>query len=156
MDCDLSTIAICVQAVVLFCGFFLTLKQLKSQSKESQARFWLDLNSEFRNYDSAYTALRPRGIWSTKGPDSNDDWANIDQYLGLFEHCEMLISKKLISKDFFERSYKVPLQNAIQNRYIWLKLEEEKEYWEDLGKLCSRLSIHNPITPIKERRNNAN
>lgn len=138
---DWNAVATCSQALILIIGFYFTHKQLKHQALDSKARTIIDLKRLFHDYMDVTIALRPGGIWSEQVPEGAEAWGAIDHYLGLFEHCEYLISMNMIDIDFFRRSHKVKLMNAVLNKPVRRKIQEEREYWNDLLHLCHRLNI---------------
>src|SRR6266446_3531197 len=67
--------------------------------RASRARFWLDLRDRFSKYDSVHRRLRPGGAWAEgAGPTTAEEWAELEAYMGLFEHCEVMLEQRLIDE----------------------------------------------------------
>ncbi|MCB5265109.1 MAG: hypothetical protein LHW41_02545 [Candidatus Cloacimonetes bacterium] len=138
---DWNAVATGSQALILIIGFYFTHKQLKHQTLDSKARTIIDLKRLFHDYLDVTIALRPGGRWSEQVPEGAEAWGAIDNYLGLFEHCEYLISMNMIDLDFFRRSHSVKLMNAVLNKPVRNKIQSERKNWIDLLHLCQRLNI---------------
>jgi len=130
-----------IQISLIIIGLSYTYREIKNIGKDEQARFWLELQRQFSEYKHIYAAFRPTGEWVKKHDFSSSEWAEIEFYLGLFEHCEMLLNAKLIREDFFVRSYKVQLQNVVNNHEVCAKLNREKNESKDLLSLFKRIGI---------------
>jgi len=145
MLCTIDWMAVSswAQATILFLGFLLTLLQLRSSSNDSRAKFWLEIKTHFYRFEDVTSALRPDGKWENEIPPNAESWSRIDEYLGMFEYCEMLLKRKIIDEDFFIVSYKVQLFNAMNHHQIIRKVmnPDEVEYWKTLLELCKRLGI---------------
>jgi hypothetical protein len=58
----------------------------------NRARFWLDLRSAFSRHDEVHQKLRPGGEWSdNSGPNHAEDMSKVEAYMGLCEHCEIML-----------------------------------------------------------------
>jgi len=105
----------------------------------------------FAVHDKVHIKLRPGGEWSNSksGPKNSFEWAELEDYMDLFEHCEILLKKKLIDEDTFKSIFSYRLQNIIANNTIvGAKLVCEKYYWGDFIKLLKRLNIQLPINKV--------
>lgn len=144
MNCviDWNAIASWAQVAVLTIGFYFTGKQIKLQATDSRVRVVFDLKNSFLGFQQVTTNLRPGGIWHQSIGNDVDSWSMIDHYLGLFEHCEYLISLNVMDSEYFKRSYVVMLRNAIEHPEIKPKVLHEKEFWPDLFSLCKRMGIN--------------
>ena len=112
--------------------------------KTKQAEFWLRLRDDFANYDDVHLNLRPGGDWSDtkKGPESTEDWAKVEGYMGLFEHCESMLSQGLLNQKVFSESFRYRIVNLVANPIInKAKLIERADGWSRFINLCSRLNI---------------
>lgn len=93
---DLATVGIWVQALILFIGFCCTSRQLQLQVNDSKSRLIIELKHFFIEFREVTIALRPGGKWEEEIPNDSQTWGLIDNYLGLFEHCEYLLSMKMM------------------------------------------------------------
>lgn len=131
-----------VQVIIMFWGFLLTILQLRSSIKDSRAKFWLEVKTHFYEFDDVTTALRPGGKWVLNRINTSEEWSQVDEYLGMFEYCEMLLKRKVIDEKFFKTSYIVQLSNAMGHPQIKEKVKSEAAYWKTLFELCDRLGIN--------------
>jgi hypothetical protein len=84
----------------------------------NRARFWLDLRSAFAKHDDVHRNLRPGGKWADKaGPTTSDEYFQIEAYMGLFEHCESLLSQRLID-EATPRDPWYRLKNLVANKWF--------------------------------------
>jgi hypothetical protein len=86
----------------------------------NRARFWLDLRDRFAKHDSVHRRLRPGGSWAgaAAGPTTPEEWADVEAYMGLFEHCEVMLQQRLIDKRTFEDIYGYRIENLLANDVI--------------------------------------
>jgi hypothetical protein len=86
----------------------------------SRAGFWLDLRDQFEKHDADHRLLRPGGDWAGArgGPTTVEEWAKVEAYMGLFEHCEIMLDQKLIDESTFEEIYRFRLGNFVANDTI--------------------------------------
>lgn len=141
---DWTAIFTGAQAIIMFIGFFLTILQLRSSRNDSRAQFWFKIKTHFYRFEDIATSLRPGGKWQYKIPPDAESWSRVDEYLGMFEYCEMLLKRNIIDEDFFKIEYRVQLSNAIGHPQINEKINNpnENEYWKTLFELCERLDIN--------------
>ena len=127
-----ATIALCLTAYNIW-----------KTSLANRARFWLDLRTHFYRYDDVHRKLRPRGEWASgDGPTTVDEWAQVEAYMGLFEHCEMMLEKGLIDERQFSEIYKYRLSNLVANDTICEeKLRKRPEGWISFVALLDRMGI---------------
>jgi len=98
----------------------------------------------FSQHDEIHLKLRPKGDWSKEntGPENANDWVKVEDYMGLFEHCEIMLEKKLIDWKTFKAIFSYRLHNIVANKSIVKeKLINEKAYWQHFIKLCNRLGV---------------
>jgi hypothetical protein len=115
-------------------------------SRSNRARFWLDLRDRFARHDDAHRHLRPGGKWSGGGaPTTPEEWADLEAYMGLFEHCEIMMRQGLIDGKTFEKIYGYRVQNIVSNNAIRkTKLVQLSHGWQDFLALVKRLRITVP------------
>lgn len=114
----------------------------------NRARFWLELRDRFARHDDVHKRLRPGGTWSGQGgPSSPDEWAQIEAYMGLFEHCEIMLDQKLIDEQTFQEIYSYRLENIVANRAVRTeKLGRLAHGWTRFLNLARRMKIDIPHT----------
>jgi hypothetical protein len=114
--------------------------------RTNSARFFLDLRKLFAEHDEVHLLLRG-GEWTVSGggPESRDDWAKLEAYMGLFETCEDLIRSRVIDLQSFSRSYEYRVKNIIENtRIVEIKLVKLGSYWMRFRHLAERLGMKLP------------
>ncbi len=111
--------------------------------RTNRARFWLELRDHFAKHDEVHRRLRPGGVWASgKGPANPDDWANVEAYMGLFEHCEYMLDQRLIDESAFREIYAYRLRNIVANDIIrQQKLNRLASEWQRLLALLKRMKI---------------
>ncbi len=142
-----ANIATIVAALVAACAIIYTSYQVRQNTLISRGQFWLELEKMFTRHDEVHINLRPGGKWTNpdSGPESVEDWAKVEDYMGLFEHCEEMLSKKLIDWETFGSIFSYRLHNILFNRIILqAKLIEERESWEGFLRLLNNLEIPLP------------
>lgn len=110
----------------------------------NRARFWLDLRDRFAKHDAVHRRLRPEGDWTPKGagPATREEWADLEAYLGLFEHCEVMLEQRLIDEETFREIYSYRLNNIVANESIRQeKLIVRAEYWKRFLALLKRMGL---------------
>ncbi|MBM4354892.1 MAG: hypothetical protein FJ109_14065 [Deltaproteobacteria bacterium] len=110
--------------------------------KTARAQFWLDLRDRFSQHDQVHRALRPGGEWTRPetGPKSPDDWARLEAYMGLFEHCELMLGQGLIDFPTFKAIYGYRVHNILANKVIAEeKLVKRRDGWSHFLALVERL-----------------
>jgi hypothetical protein len=112
--------------------------------RTSRARFWLDLRDQFEKHDAVHRRLRPGGDWAGArgGPTTVEEWAKVEAYMGLFEHCEIMLDQNLIDESTFEEIYRYRLGNIVANDTIRCeKLCKRPEGWKRFLELADRMRI---------------
>jgi len=115
--------------------------------KTTQAQFWLQLRDDFARYDQIHLYLRPGGIWTKdgQGPQSVEEWAQLEGYMGLFEHCESMLRQGLLDEKVFIDSFKYRVVNIYSNPTIKkAKLIDRAAGWTRFLELGERLGIERP------------
>jgi hypothetical protein len=127
-----------IAAIALFANYFET----KKNTIAKRGEFWLKLEEMFSKYDEIHLNLRPGGKWSTgkTGPTDTLEWSTVEDYMGLFEHCNKLIDSKVIDLKTFEDIFGYRIGNLLANKIIVdhkLKGPEVK-YWSNFIALVNR------------------
>ncbi len=121
-----------------------TAYQVRQNTLISRGQFWLELEKMFTVHDEVHINLRPGGKWSKdgSGPESVNDWAKVEDYMGLFEHCEIMLSNKVIDWQTFGAIFSYRLNNILWNKkIIEAKLVNERSSWEGFLRLLEKLQI---------------
>jgi hypothetical protein len=80
-----------------------------------------------------------------KGPADQCDWRKVEDYMGLFEHCEAMLRKELIDPSTFKEIYRYRLINIMLNRRIVIaKLGCNRKSWKGFIQLLNRVGIEIP------------
>jgi hypothetical protein len=138
---NLATVIGMSVAVFALC---VTACQISQGTKISRCQFWLELEKMFAQHDEVHTKLRPGGEWTRAGagPKTINEWAEVEDYMGLFEHCEFMLRKGLLDAETFKTIFSYRLTNIIRNELIYkAKLEDEKVYWQTFLALMNRFKI---------------
>jgi hypothetical protein len=80
-----------------------------------------------------------------RGPHTIEEWRDIEDYMGLFEHCEAMLSNELIDLPTFKEIYRYRLINIMSNRRIVIaKLGCKRESWQGFMRLLNMVDIEAP------------
>jgi hypothetical protein len=107
----------------------------------------LEIERMLATHDRVHLRLRPGGDWCGTGigPTTLEERAQVEDYMGLFEHCELLIRSGVINSQMFENLFKYRIENLVANPVIVReKLILEKDYWIDFIQLVKRLHLTVP------------
>jgi hypothetical protein len=115
-------------------------------------QFLLQLDESFLQHKQVHRRLRPRhdqsqrektdvGSWhGSGGPQSADEWADVEAYLGLFERIAVLVDRKLLDPDVVLRLYGYRMANIWANDRIRTeKLIQRASGWQDFLRLTEAL-----------------
>jgi hypothetical protein len=123
--------------------------QLRISSRVSQAQFWLDLREMFADkHQEIHLKLR-NGLWSNDDArfPSEPEWASLEAYMGLFEHCEKMLEQGLLDAPTFESIYGYRLERIVENPLIVReKLVGRRWGWRDFIHLLERVENRLPQT----------
>jgi len=115
--------------------------QLKHSSTTSEGQFLLDLKKMSYTHNQVHIKLRPGGDWTQngKGPTNHKEWAKLEDYMGFFELCELLMQDGSLCSDRFKQLFGYRVNNILANETIRdAKLTKEKDNWELFLKLVAR------------------
>ncbi|RZJ72567.1 hypothetical protein [Flavobacterium sp.] len=122
-------------------ALLLSINQVRRDSKFNEANFWLSLREMFHheNRRCVHNDFRD-GKWKDDKPSDTKDWVKIEEYLGLFEICERMLQRRVISRKMFKSIYEYRLYNFTKNKeVVKCKLIYEPYDWIYLYKLLSRI-----------------
>ena len=107
----------------------------------AEATLWLELRRMFAEHQDAHVKLRPGGAWYNKGnAPSLPELPQVEAYLGLFEHCRIMLDKGLLDLGTFKRIYAYRIDNILNNPVIVCeKLVKRREGWEDFVALAEKM-----------------
>jgi len=123
--------------------------QLRISSRVSQAQFWLDLREMIADkHHEIHLQLR-NARWPNDDANfpTEEDWARLEAYMGLFEHCEKMLEQRLIDAPTFESIYGYRLERIVENPLIVReKLVGRRWGWGDFIRLLERVENRLPQT----------
>ncbi|MGO9485934.1 MAG: hypothetical protein ACLPX9_15330 [Rhodomicrobium sp.] len=125
-------------------GIFYAVAQLRHSVRVSRATFLLELERLSRVHDAVHAHLRPGGLWAEEGagPQTAGDWIQVEDYMGFFEHCEVLIRQGSLDAKVFESLFAYRLRNLLANEFIvHAKLHAEREHWQLFWALLKRFGL---------------
>jgi hypothetical protein len=122
--------------------FFAAMNLLVS-TRTNRAKFWLELRSAFALHDDVHRKLRPGGIWENDaGPNRPEEYAHVEAYMGLFEHCEIMLSQRLMDEATFREIYRYRLENLVANKWVREeKLCRRPAGWKRFIVLLERIDV---------------
>lgn len=111
-------------------------------SLTNRARFWLDLRSSFTVHDEIHRKLHPRGDWKQTRTPTPEEQFQVEAYMGLFEHCEIMLAQGLIDERTFREVYRYRLLNLVANDWVRVeKLCKIPDGWKRLIALLTRMEV---------------
>lgn len=130
-------------------GIYFAWEQLYQSKLIAKGTLMLKLEelSDLPSRTATHAKLRPSGQWGRNkgGPSGNEEWAEVDDYMGFFEHCELLLRAGSIQLSEFELLFGYRVTNLIRNDIIYkAKLIETKEDWKLFVALHARLNRYDP------------
>jgi hypothetical protein len=120
-------------------------KALKRGEQFADADLILRLEEEMRAHQQVHIDLRPGGRWANgnSGPTSNQDWASVEDYMGLFEVINVLVDKQLLGMEYVEHLHGYRYDNLVKNPVIrQAKLVRERDGWKDFIALGDKLATY--------------
>ncbi len=119
--------------------------------KTTRARFWLDLRDRFSRFDEVHLKLRTLGTWTGgAGPETAEEWTQVEAYMALFEHCELMLRDGLLDEPTFRKIYRYRVENLLANRRIvQTTLIEFGDSWTDFLNLVERFGLSDRVRSNK-------
>ncbi len=121
-----------------------TAKNTELTRLTSRAQFWLNLRDQFAKHADVHNLLRSAGDWAGDkgGPATPKEWAQVEAYMGLFEHCEIMLDQGLIDESTFKEIYRYRLSNIVANTIIRREKLCKRAYgWKRFLELTQRMGI---------------
>jgi hypothetical protein len=141
-------------------GIFTFRSQLDEGNKTSNAQFLIELRKMFstdermrihriiqKNNEEEVKKYTPQINDNNQEVDQEGREEQLDDYLGLFEFCKILIDKGSLSEDDFLTFYRYRLENILKSDALMEKFELEKKYWRTLFELILNLQEQIEIAP---------
>lgn len=113
-------------------GLILAAREIRKSEKIARGEFLLHLDGMLQQHNQVHISLRTGGDYESgkRKPENAEDWAAIEQYMGLFERIKVLIDDNIIDLDTIDRLYGYRVFNIVDNADIrQAKLEEEAKSW---------------------------
>jgi hypothetical protein len=130
---DWASISTLAGTIIALATLFYTAWQITQNTNASRATFWLALRNMFAEHRDIHIVLR-NGNWTTY--NNPQKWPQLEAYMGLFEHCMIMLDKGLIDWETFQRLYEYRLQNIIVvPEIVGEKLITRGKSWQDFIQL---------------------
>jgi len=142
---DWSNVATIVGSVVGATALVFAAYQLRHAGKVAEGQFLLELEGLLSRHDIVLNKLRPGGDWSqNETPQTTEEWSLLEDYMGFFEHCELLIQDGSLSLKRFEALFSYRLHNIVANKSICNAKfgSQEREHWSLFFKICDRVGAN--------------
>ena len=131
-------------AIGTVAGIFYVAEQLRHNASANRATVLLDLENMSHDHDAVHAKLRPGGAWTDKeaGPATPVEWVQAEDYLGFFEHCEILMRQGSLDPNVFWSLYGYRLDYILRNKPIVKeRLIAEREDWRLFWFLLRRFKL---------------
>jgi hypothetical protein len=138
---DWANVATVLGAILGVIALGYTGLQIRQATRTQRADFWLTLRQMFAEHQEIHRKLRD-GEWPNDDvtyPDE-DDWAKLEAYMGLFEHCEIMLEDRILDWRTFYHIYRYRIELILSNPLIVRdKLIRRREGWERFLNLVRRM-----------------
>ena len=118
-----------------FIALFIALIALAKSSQSEKGKNLLEINNILLSdkYYNVYKRIR-------NGKAINDIWADVDEYLGLFEICYVLIKQNVLDFKVFKKQFGLKVLGILNNNgIVFHKIIKEYKYWTNLYLLIDML-----------------
>jgi hypothetical protein len=114
---DIATVIGLPIAVIVL---FLTWRNVRGTERIAEAQLWLDFRRQLAEYHDVHTALAPGGGWHEDSgyPATQADLRRLEAYMGLLEHCKIMLDNGLLARSTFRSVYQYRLINLAANPFI--------------------------------------
>ncbi len=123
------------------------LDQMHTNKKIARSTMWITIREMISKHDDVHMKLR-KGEWTAyvNGKESNEEWAKMEAYMGLFEHCYRLLEDDILDYETFKKIYGYRISNILKNSEIKTeKLENRGESWQEFISLCRKIDLGNTL-----------
>lgn len=138
-----AQVATVIGALSAVVGLFYAGVQLRKNARIAEGQFLIELTKMFAEHEEVHVQLRPAGSWRNgkANPNTPEEWVAIDNYMGLFERCEILIRQKTLDPSVFAGLFGYRLDNILSQPAIVGKklVGGESMYWADFISLLDRM-----------------
>ena len=141
---EIAQVATVVGVSVGLVALGFTAYQVRLNTRVNRANFWLRLEEMFSKHDAVYLKLSSEGEWADghHGPETSADWAKVTDYMGLFEHCMIMLDAHLLDWRTFKAIYEYRIPDILENHVIVKRtLVDDAEYWKDFHRLLEKLGL---------------
>ena len=133
LEISLERILSIMSTLVLTGALIMSIRGFQKSNNISKSTFLLELREKFG------TERRHEVHKILRNGKEIEDWADLDDYLRLFEVCEMMIKNRTIEFQDFEKLYRYRLGNILHDKkVVFCKLVEQFDSWDDLYSLLNR------------------
>lgn len=120
-----------------------TAYQTRVNAKTNKARFWLELRRMFAEHNEVHGKLLwGVGEWHDSDiSPSKEEIPKVIDYMGLFEHCKLMLDDHQIDWHTFETMYAYRIDNLLSNKWITqVQLKPDmREGWKHFVPLVKKL-----------------
>lgn len=124
-------------------GAFYTGSQVRTARQIAKLQFLREYYSRCQDFNALQRRLTPGGDWyeGRSGPQTNDEWFDVERYMGLLEQLAVWYSDGVLDRDVLDRSYGHRIKALYGNPYIRKKcLEDQAFRWQSFLELHSILA----------------
>jgi hypothetical protein len=115
-------------------------RQIKLGARVNRAQFWLELRKQFQEHRAMHQKLLKRTWSATDAEPDEADRAALLAYMGLFEHCEVLMQDNLLDFRTFYSIYGYRIRTILKNPIIVRDLLIVQRFgWERFVELLVRI-----------------
>jgi len=145
---DLASFGTLVAAVVALVALLYAATQVRTSALKNRGLFWLEIEKMFQTHAPIHRKLRPGGKWGNNAgaPATAEEWSALEDYMALFEHCEIMIEWGILDEQTFLDLFSYRLQNIVDNRTVFeAKLGgSERPFWTNFRRLLERTGVELP------------
>jgi hypothetical protein len=139
---EIKDVATIVGVLVGAVSLAFTALNTRRTALTNRAKFWLDLRSTFTSHDEIHHKLHPRGDWKNPRAPTEEEQFQVEAYMGLFEHCEIMLEEGLIDEKTFKEVYRYRLMNLVANDWVRVeKLCNIPQGWKRFIALLARMDV---------------
>jgi hypothetical protein len=135
-------------------GLLYAARQLRISRKIARGEFLLHLFELVQNYNEVHYALTEDGRWANgvSGPKTQEDWRQVDRYMGLLESLQILIEDGFLDLKTVDRQYGHRVVALVRNKAIQERSLKDRAYrWRDFTALVRGLEDQESYQSIMER-----